>query len=50
MLTPKYLQRICEAAEKRTAQFNSYLTQKIVDRILTLFEKTGDVNDVNKAD
>lgn len=48
MLTPKYLQRIIEATEKKTSQLNSYLTSKVVDRILTLFENTGEVN-VNPA-
>ena len=31
MLTPKYLQRIVEATEKRTEKLNRYLTDKIVD-------------------
>lgn len=44
MLTPKYLQRIIEATEKKTSQLNSYLTKKVVDRILTLFENTGEIN------
>ncbi|MBE5877059.1 MAG: hypothetical protein E7290_09280, partial [Lachnospiraceae bacterium] len=48
MLTPKFLQRITEATEKKTAQLNSYLTRKIVDRILHVYEKTGEVN-VNTA-
>lgn len=48
MLTPKYLQRIIEATERRTSQLNSYLTRKIVDRILTLFENTGEIN-INQA-
>lgn len=48
MLTPKYLQKIIEATEKRTSQLNSYLTGRIVDRILTLFENTGEI-DVNPA-
>lgn len=48
MLTPKYLQRIIEATEKKTSQLNSYLTSKVVDRILTLFENTGEIN-VNPA-
>lgn len=48
MLTPKYLQRIIEATEKRTSQLNSYLTSRIVDRILTLFENTGEI-DINPA-
>lgn len=44
MLTPKYLQRIIEATERKTSQLNSYLTSKIVDRILTLFENTKEIN------
>lgn len=44
MLTPKYLQRIIEATEKRTEQLNKYLTAKIVDRILSLFERNGDIS------
>lgn len=48
MLTPKYLQRIIEATEKKASQLNSYLTTKVVDRILTLFENTGDIN-INPA-
>lgn len=48
MLTPKYLQRIIEATEKKTSQLNNYLTSKVVDRILTLFENTGEVN-INPA-
>ena len=44
MLTPKYLQRIVEATEKRTEKLNRYLTAKIVDRILYLFEKKGEIN------
>lgn len=48
MLTPKYLQRIIEATEKKASQLNNYLTNKVVDRILTLFENTGEIN-VNPA-
>ena len=48
MLTPKFLQRITEATEKKTGEVNEYLTQRIVDRILHVYEKTGEVN-VNSA-
>lgn len=48
MLTPKYLQRIIETTERKTSQLNSYLTSKVIDRILTLFENTGEIN-VNSA-
>lgn len=48
MLTPRFLQRITEATEDKTAKLNKYLTQKIIDRILHVYEKTGEVN-VNTA-
>lgn len=44
MLTPRYLQRIIEATEKKAEQLNDYLVSRIVDRILTLYEKTGEMN------
>ena len=43
MLTPRYLQRIIEATEKKAEQLNDYLVSRIVDRILTLYEKTGEI-------
>ena len=48
MLTPRFLQRITEATEDKTAKLNKYLTQRIIDRILHVYEKTGEVN-INTA-
>lgn len=48
MLTPEFLLRIVEAAEEKTAELNTYLTNRIVKRVMALFTKEGNV-DFNPA-
>jgi len=43
MLTPEYLRTITEATEKATEDFNNAMVEKIVKRILALYNATGDV-------
>lgn len=43
MLTPEFLLRIVEASEEAAGRLNNYLTKRVVDRILSLFEKEGKV-------
>lgn len=48
MLTPRYLREIIEATEKKVGQINDYLVSRIVDRIISVYENTGEVN-INPA-
>lgn len=43
MLSPEYLQKITESTEQKVAEINTYLTAKIVKRIIKLYEETGEV-------
>ena len=43
MLSPDYLRRITERTEQKVAEVNEYLIDKIVKRIVRLFEETGEI-------
>lgn len=43
MLSPDYLREIIELTEQKVDEVNTYLTAKIVQRIVRLFEETGEV-------
>lgn len=43
MLSPEYLRMITELTEQKVSEVNEYLTAKIINRIIELFEETGEV-------
>lgn len=43
MLSPEYLRMITELTEQKVSEVNEYLTAKIINRIIKLFEETGEV-------
>ncbi len=44
MLTPDYLQKIVERTVERISEFNKSMVEKVAERILNLFDKTGEVD------
>lgn len=47
-VTPEYLLKVVQATERLTSDLNIMLTRRIVDRILTYYENTGEIQ-VNAA-
>ena len=43
MFTPEYLNELVEATSPAAAEFNMYLTNKVIDSIIGLFEYNGKI-------
>jgi len=43
MFTPEYLNELVEATSPAAAEFNMYLTNKVIDSIVGLFEYNGKI-------
>ena len=43
MFTPEYLNELVESSHAAASEFNMYLTNKVIDSIVNLFESEGEI-------
>ena len=43
MFTPEYLNKLVESSHAAASEFNMYLTNKVIDSVVNLFESDGEI-------